>query len=98
MEKVTIKVRDGEVTIPPVGKIVKDGKVTHLLRLTKDHDIHYIFPETMMGGTCDLRAWRVEELKNVKPCSVDFWNNTLQGYALLQIRKITKFATENSLI
>jgi len=85
---ITINVKDGEVTVPIIGKGFRksfDGKtdkVDKLIRVfvdpyTKNHCIQYFYPTTCGGGNCSIDAWTVDELKDLKPCSVDFWNKTV---------------------
>ena len=98
MEKVTIKVRDGEVEVPVVGKIMDGKDVRTLYRILPHNQILYIYCRTFGYGTCSAEAWRKEELEKAKPCSVSLWNNILYGYALSHIERVTRFITEQTLV
>jgi len=94
MAKVTIKVKDGEVTIPVLSKVVKDGKVIRLYRVHgegSDAYITYIYPQSCGKGDCQADGFRVEELAKAKPCSVDFWNATIYKMAFEEMTKINKY-------
>ena len=97
MAKVTIKVRNGIVTVPVIAKVVKDNKIIRLTKVTgegSDAQITYVYPTACGGGTCPASAWNVEELASAQPCSVEFWNLTVQSSALAEIAKISKFTQD----
>lgn len=97
MKQVTIKVRDGEVTIPVIGKVIKDGTVIRLIKVFGEGNtakIKYIYPNVCTSGLCDCIAWMTREFDNIQPCSVEFWNNAVQTSAFAEIEKIVKYARE----
>ena len=97
MAKVTIKVRNGEVTVPVIAKVVKDNKIVRLTKVIgegSDAKITYVYPTACGGGTCDASAWTVEELATAQPCSVEFWNLTVQSAALAEVAKISQFTKD----
>lgn len=83
MEKVTIKVKNGEVTIPTIGKITdKDGSVLKLLCVVPYYGgegIRYFYPNTCGCGVCSAQYWNKSELEGLEPCSIDFWNETVEA-------------------
>lgn len=97
MEKVTITVKDGEVTVPVIGKVIKDKQITLLYRINDGCRIEYLYPRTFGEGECSTKGWRVHELENAKPCSVETWNLVIQGACLARINQITDWAAKHSL-
>lgn len=97
MEKVTITVKDGEVTVPVIGKVIKDKQITLLYRIKDGNRIEYLYPRTYGEGECSTKGWKVEELENAKPCSVETWNYTLQAACIARINQITDWAARHSL-
>ena len=46
MEKITITVKDGEVTVPVIGKVIKDKQIVLLYRIKDGNRIEYLYPRT----------------------------------------------------
>lgn len=97
MEKVTITVKDGEVTIPVIGKVIKDKQITLLYRIKEGNRIEYLYLRTYGEGECSAEAWSKVELEKAKPCSVETWNYTLQAACIARINQITDWAARHSL-
>lgn len=101
---ITIKVKDGEITIPTIGKIVNGKKVERLIRVIKEYwatsgvAIQYFYPSTCGGGSCSADAWTTDELVGLAPCSVAFWNKTVKEacYKLEQASVLTKDNLKNT--
>lgn len=97
MAKITVKVRDGVVTIPTIAKVVKDGKIIRLIKVQENteykgyYHLTYVYPSSCGKGECSSEAWSVEELKNAKPCSVECWNTTIFQMAFAEMQKISQY-------
>lgn len=101
MKQITIKVKDGEVTIPTVGKIVSDGQIKTLIRVDpnprfKWAEVTYVYLTSCCGGICPADCFRAEEFANITPCTEDFWDKAIAQASLREIEKIQQFAQKFS--
>ena len=90
MEKITVKVRDGVVTIPPIAKVVKDGKIIRLIKVQENteykgyYHITYVYPYSCGKGECSSEV--AEKLASHKAKFIEVMDddfNTADGVSVI---------------
>lgn len=79
MEKVTIKMDDGEITIPKLGKRVINNRIIFMFRVFSNEHIQIIYRNAIGACECTVAYLNREEFKNVVEGTITEWNNIVRS-------------------
>ena len=79
METITIKVRDGEITIPKRGKI--KGMIYKIISYAWGNYIKYIYPNSFYIDEFPLVFYSKDRFENTVAITKEEWNKTIKEMA-----------------
>ena len=79
METITIKVRDGEITIPKRGKI--KGMIYKIISYAWGDYIKYIYPNSFYIDEFPLVFYSKDRFENTVAITKEEWNKTIKEMA-----------------
>ena len=79
METITIKVRDGEITIPKRGKI--KGMIYKIISYAWGNYIKYIYPNSFYTDVSPLAFYSKDKFKDAEGITIEEWNKTIKEMA-----------------
>ena len=79
METITIKVRDGEITIPKRGKI--KGMIYKVISYAWGNYIKYIYPNSFYIDEFPLVFYSKDRFENTVAITKEEWNKTIKEMA-----------------
>ena len=79
METITIKVRDGEITIPKRGKI--KGMIYKIISYAWGNYIKYIYPNSFYINEFPLVSYSKDRFEKTVAITKEEWNKTIKEMA-----------------
>ena len=98
---ITIKVADGEITIPTTSQILfPNGRIKILMRAffspkLGEFCFHYFIPSTCGTGVSPASSYKKAAFKGVKTCEIPFWNHIV-GKSVGELRRSATLQSDGS--